>query len=137
MIPDSPELVAEEQNTETFEILPTKTYMIDPVNKRIIGTIEGRDAVMQSIRKVLNTDKYAFEIYDWYYGNELMKLVGHTYDYVVTRIPNIFREALLVDDRIVDVREFTFTQSAIDSVLVACIIDTVYGVIKYKQEVLI
>ena len=137
MIPNSPELLLEQQQTETFEILPTKTYRIDPVNRRIIGTIEGRDAVMQFINKVMSTDKYAFEIYDWYYGNELMKLAGHSYDYVVTRIPNIFKEALLVDDRIIDVRDFTFSKSAIDSVSVVCYIDTVYGEIKYKQEVLI
>lgn len=137
MIPDSPELLSEEQSTETFEILPTKTYRIDPVNKRIIGTIEDREAVLQFINKVLSTDKYAFEIYDWYYGNELKKLAGHSYDYVITRIPNILREALLVDDRITDIRDFTFTQSTIDSVLVVCYIDTVYGEIKYEQEVLI
>ena len=137
MIPVSPELLLDAQNTETFEILPTKTYMIDYANKRIIGTIEGRETVMQFIHKVLNTNKYAFEIYDWYYGNELLKLVGQPYDYVVTRIPNIFRDALLVDDRITDVRDFTFVKSSIDSVLVVCYIDTVYGEIKYEQEVTI
>lgn len=136
MIPVSPELLSEEQSIETFEILPTKTYMIDHVNKRIIGTIEDRDAVMQFIHKVLSTDKYSFEIYDWYYGNELLKLVGHSYDYVVTRIPNIFREALLVDDRITDVRDFTFTKTTMDSIVVVCYIDTVYGEVKYEQEVL-
>lgn len=137
MIPISTQGLPEEQNAETFEILPTKTYMIDPVNKRIIGTIEGRDTVMQFIRKVLSTDKYSFEIYDWYYGNELLKLVGHSYDYVTTRIPNIFREALLVDDRIIDVRDFTFDKIDVDSVSVSCYIDTVYGEVKYEQEVLI
>lgn len=135
MIPDSQELLTEEQNVEAFEVLPTKTYHIDPVNKRIIGTVEGRDAIMQYIRKVLNTDKYAFEIYDWVYGNELQRLVGHPYDYVVTRLPNIFKEALLVDDRIKDIRDFTFTRSAIDAISVVCYIDTVYGEIKYEQEV--
>lgn len=137
MIPTSPEVLVEDQGTDTFEILPTKTYMIDHVNKRIIGTIEGPEAVMQFIQKVLSTDKYAFEIYDWYYGNELLKLVGHSYDYVVTRIPNIFREALLVDDRIIDVRDFTFTKTDIDSVEVSCHIDTVYGEVAYAQEVAI
>ena len=137
MIPNSPEIVMEEHNMNTHEILPTKTYMIDPVSSRITGTIEGRDAIMQFIRKVLSTDKYAFEIYDWYYGNELLRLVGHSYDYVITRIPNLFRDALLVDDRITDVRDFMFTRSSIDSVLVSCYVDTVYGEIEYKQEVLI
>lgn len=137
MIPESQNLYMQDENSENFEILPTKTYKIDPVNKRIIGTIEDKDAVMQFIRKVLSTDKYAFEIYDWYFGNELLKLVGQSYDYAVTRIPNIFKEALLVDDRILDVRDFTFSQPTIDSLVVSCHVDTVYGEIKYEQEVLI
>ena len=136
MIPDSPNFLADSENTENYEILPSKTYKIDAVNKRIIGIIDGREAVMQFIRKVLNTDKYAYEIYDWYYGSELIKLVGHSYDYAVTRIPNIFRDALLVDDRITDVRDFTFTRINIDSVMVSCVVDTVYGQIKYEQEVM-
>lgn len=137
MIPETQDYFMQDESSENFEVLPTKTYRIDPVNKRIIGTIENVDAVMQFIRKVLSTDKYAFEIYDWYYGNELLKLVGQSYDYVVARIPNIFKEALMVDDRIVNVRDFTFNKSSIDSVVVSCTVDTVYGVITYEQEVLI
>lgn len=137
MIPETQDYFMQDESSENFEVLPTKTYKIDLVNKRIIGTVDGKDAVMQFIQKVLNTDKYAFEIYDWYYGNELSKLVGHSYDYVVTRVPNIFKEALMVDDRILDVRDFTFNRSGIDSVAVSCYVDTIYGVITYQQEVLI
>lgn len=136
MIPETQDYFMQDENTENFEILPTKTYKIDWENKRIIGTTDDSDAVLQFIRKVLNTDKYAFEVYDWYYGNELIKLVGHSYDYVVTRIPNIFREALLVDDRIMDVRDFTFSRSNLDAIHVTCYVDTVYGELKYEQEVL-
>lgn len=136
MIPESQDYFLQDEESENFQILPTKTFKIDPVNKRIIGMIDDEEAVMQFIRKVLNTDKYAWEIYDWYYGNELLKLVGHSYDYVCTRIPNIFKEALLTDDRIVDVRDFTFRQNAIDSIFVTCVVDTVYGEIVYEQEVL-
>lgn len=136
MIPQNPDLFTEDTSTENYEVLPSKTYKIDFESGRIIGTVDGDEAVLQFIRKTLNTDKYAFEIYDWYYGAELLKLVGQSYDYVVTRIPNIFREALLVDDRITDVRDFTFNQSGLDSILVSCIVDTVYGAIKYEQEVL-
>ena len=137
MIPESQDFFLQDENTENFEILPTKTYKIDLVNKRIIGLIDGPEAVLQFIRKVFSTDKYAFEIYDWYYGNELLKLMGHSYDYAVTRIPNIFREALLVDDRITDVRDFAFSQPTIDSVVATCVVDTVYGSITYEQEVMI
>lgn len=136
MIPTTPEFFMQDENSQNFEVLPSKTYKIDPENGRIIGTIDGAEAVMQFIRKVLNTDKYAYEIYDWYYGNELLKLVGQSYDYIITRVPNIFREALLVDDRIKDVRDFTFSPSGLDSVTVTCIVDTVYGKLQYEQEVL-
>lgn len=135
MIPESQDVFLQDENSENFEILPTKTYRLDTINKRIIGTVDDSEAVLQFIRKVLATDKYAFEIYDWYYGNELMKLLGHSYDYVVARIPNIFKEALLVDDRITDVRDFTFSRPAIDTIVVTCQVDTVYGAIKYEQEV--
>lgn len=137
MIPESQDYFAQDENTENYQIMPAKTYKLDRVNKRIMGIVDDREAVMQFIQKVLSTDKYAYEIYDWYYGNELMKLVGQSYDYVVTRIPNIFREALLVDDRITDVRDFTFNKSSIDTMTVTCFVDTVYGVIQYEQEVLI
>ena len=135
MIPETLDYFMQDENSENFEVLPTKTYKLDLVNKRIIGTVYDQEAVMQFIRKVLNTDKYAFEIYDWYYGNELLKLAGQEYDYVVTRIPNIFKEALLVDDRILDVRDFTFSRPSIDSIIVSCHVDTVYGVITYEQGV--
>lgn len=137
MIPESQDFFSRNENTENYEILPTKTYKIDHINKRIIGVIDGRDAVVQFIHKVLSTDKYAFEIYDWYYGSELSKLVGQSYDYIVTRIPNLFVEALLVDDRILDVGEFTFNRIESDAITVSCIVDTVYGKIEYKQEVII
>lgn len=136
MIPDSTSYFMQDENSENYQVLPTRTYRIDKVNNRIIGMIEERDAVFQFIEKVLRTDKYAWEIYDWYYGNELLKLVGHSFDYICTRIPNIFKEALLVDDRIVDVRDFKFTQTTLDSMTVTCVVDTVYGSIEYEQEVL-
>ena len=137
MIPKSKDLSRIEEGIENHEILPTRTYRIDPTNKRIMGVIDGSDAVMQFIQKVLSTDKYAFEIYDWRYGNDLSKLVGGSYDYAVARIPNIMREALLVDDRILDIRGFEFTRVDLDTLHVSCSVDTVYGVIKYEQEVTI
>ena len=135
MIPQSSDRMSTSSYTENFYIRPTRTYLIDLVNKRIIGTVSGRDSVMQFIQKCFSISKYAHEIYDWYYGNELLKIVGKSYDYAVTRIPNIFKEALLVDDRITDIRDFTFTRSSIDTIQVSCVIDTVYGKISHTQEV--
>lgn len=135
MIPQSTAYFSQDNDLEKAEMLPTRTYRIDFVNGRILGTVDGRDAVMQFIRKVLNTDKYAFEIYDWCYGHELIKVVGQPYDYVVTRLPNLINEALMIDTRITGVRDFSFHQLSTDSVQISCVVDTIYGPIDYKQEV--
>lgn len=136
MLPVNDDFFEDEESTQNYELTPSVTYGMDWENKRILGKIDGREACVQFIRKCLSTDKYAFEIYDWYYGNELSKLVGYPYDYVITRIPNIIRQALLPDDRILEVRDFKFTRTTLDSVLASCYVDTVYGTIYYEQEIL-
>ena len=123
--------------SEEYESLPSNTYRLDFVNKRIIGVVDGQEAVMQFVKKVLNTDKYAYSIYDWYYGNELFELVGMPYDYVITECPRIIEEALLADDRILSVENFAFSKSSIDSLSMSCTVRTVYGTLNYTQEVAI
>lgn len=135
MIPESQDYFSQDESQDNYLVLPSKTYKLDLVNGRIMGTIDGAQAVMQFIKKVLNTDKYAFEIYDWYYGNELIKLVGKPYDFIITEIPRIVEEALLVDDRIKEVNSFNFNQTSIDSLVCSFMVVTVYGSIKYEMEV--
>lgn len=136
MIPNSLP-IDETLTTEGYEYPPDKTYRLDFVNKRIIGTVEGKDAVLQFIKKVLSTDKYAYAIYDWYYGNELLSLVGKPYEYIIVECPRIINEALTVDSRILDVTDFEFSQVSIDSLTVSCVVKTIYGDINYTQEVMI
>lgn len=104
-------------------------------NGRIMGNIDESEAVMQFIKKVLDTSKYAYEIYDWYYGNQLNLLVGQSYDYVVARVPKIIEEALCCDDRITGVRDFKFTRTGLDSCVVSFYADTIYGSQKVETEV--
>ena len=137
MIPETLLLTEDEVtgSTEPFEVRPTLTYHLDFTNKRIVGKVNQADAVLQFITKVLDTSKYAYEIYDWYYGNELLKLVGQPYDYIVAQIPRIVKEALLVDDRILDVTDFTFNKTDIDLMLCTFLVHTVYGDLAYTMEV--
>lgn len=135
MLPESVDYFTQDEQSSNYEIMPAKTYRMDTRSRRIVGMIDGRDAVLQFIKKVLDTTKYAYEIYDWYYGNELKALVGKPYDYICTEIPRIVREALMTDDRIKDCRDFTFQQTSIDSMQATWVVDTVYGEIDYSQEV--
>lgn len=133
MIPETPAFSVD--STEEYETLPSKTFRLDRSNGRIIGTVDGAEAVMQFIKKVLDTSKYAYEIYDWYYGHQLKLLVGQPYEYVVARIPAIMEEALCSDDRILAVRDFTFNKISIDSCSVSFYADTIYGSQKVETEV--
>lgn len=124
-----------EVSAEEFESPPYKTYRLDFVNKRIIGKIDGREAAFQFIQKALSTDKYAYPIYNWYYGNEIKTLIGMPYSYVVTELPRIVNEALKVDRRIIEATDFEFSQASIDAINASCVIRTIYGDINYSLEV--
>lgn len=136
MIPDT---LNDEQivEAEEFESHPDRTYRLDFANKRIVGKVEGKEAVLQFIKKVLDTDKYAYEIYDWYYGNEILSLVGMPYDYVVTECSRIIEEALTVDDRVLEVVDFQYEKVSMDTLKMSCTVRTIFGDINYSQEVAI
>lgn len=135
MIPDISGYVEPLEIQDDFEVLPGKTYKLDLENKRIVGMVDREESVFQFVKKVLSTDKYAHEIYDWYYGNELVKLVGQGYAYAVAEIPRIVREALLVDDRINSVDNFQFQQISLDSMICSFTVNTIYSNINYEMEV--
>lgn len=120
---------------EEFESPPSLTYRLDFTNKRIIGKVDDKEAVMQFIKKVLDTSKYAYASYDWYYGNEILALVGMPYDYIVTELPRIVDEALLVDDRILSIENWAFKKTSVDSMEVSFLVRTIFGTVKYETEV--
>ena len=120
---------------DEFESPPSLTYRLDFTNRRIIGKADGKEAVMQFIKKVFDTSKYAYEIYDWYYGNELLGLVGMSYDYISVEAPRIIEEVLLVDDRITYIDSWSFTRLSVDSMEISFLVHTIYGDIKYTEEV--
>ena len=47
-------------------IYPSMTYGIDLKNKCIIGTIDGVEALKQSIYLILATQRYRYPIYNWH-----------------------------------------------------------------------
>lgn len=132
----TPETILIETNTsENYEIIPSLTYKLDFVNKRIIGKIDDNEAIIQAIKKIFMTDKYAYVIYNWYYGNEISDLIGTPYDYTVARFPQVIEDALLVDDRVTKITNYEFSKVSVDSVEVSFLIHTIYGELPYSLEV--
>lgn len=118
-----------------YEIQPSLTYKLDLENKRIMGKVDNSDSVFQAVQKILSTDKYAYDIYDWNYGNELLKLVGKEFSYIEVKLPQIIEEALLQDDRIKEISDFEITQVSIDTISVSFKVITIFSTINYTTEV--
>lgn len=93
------------QDTASFK--PSKTYRIH--NGHIEGNIDGLDAVRQSIYLILSTERYQYVIYSGDYGVELAGLIGKRKSYIEGDVERRITEALLEDDRIQDIKDFTIT----------------------------
>ena len=57
--------------------------------------------------KIINTERYEYEIYSWDYGIELQDLFGKPITYCMSEIKDRITEALLADDRIESVDDFS------------------------------
>lgn len=127
MIPIGGDLTTIETVDET-----SRTYGIDFDKGRCTGIIDGLDAVKQAVYKILQTDRFAFLIYDANYGSEIFGLQGRSEGYVRSEIARRIREALLTDDRISDIENMQITITG-DSALVTFTVVSVYG--NFESEV--
>lgn len=114
---------------------PGYTYKLDLRSKRIVGKVDGRTSVVQAIYKILYTERYAWLIYDWSYGMELEQYLGQEFDYVMADIERSITEALLVDDRVLEIREFKMKKTRIDALYVEFVAITTEGDAKIEWEV--
>lgn len=102
MLPNSNGIVAEQEQ-------PSLTYRMDVKQERIVGKIDGIEAVKQAVYKALNTERYNYPIYSWNYGVETKDLYGRDMDYCKSELKRRIGEALTQDDRIDSVSDFEFT----------------------------
>ena len=126
-----PELNAINQMEET---MPSYTYNINRNTNRISGYIDDKDAIVQAIYLILQTERYESMIYNWYYGAELDNLIGKNRNYVTSELKRMIREALIEDDRISEVTSFSFSYKN-DSILVQFLVQTIIGDIQMEWEV--
>ena len=75
----------------------------------IFREIDGLEALQQLMRRMLMTERFENTIYDHSYGMEFQELVGQDMDLVQADISRRIQEALLEDDRIRQVYEFSTT----------------------------
>lgn len=122
-------------STVVVKVLPSKNYKMNNDELCINGFVDGVSAMRQVVYKILNTQRYKYVMYSWGYGVELDDLIGMPVNYVCIEVKRRISEALLVDDRIVDVRDFGFDTSVSGVVGVEFVVDTVFGEINAVKEV--
>lgn len=116
------------------EQMPSYTYNINRNTNRISGYIDDKDAIIQAIYLILQTERYESMIYNWYYGVEFDGLIGKNKDYVTSELQRVIREALTEDDRITEVSDFNITYTD-DSALIVFLVQTNIGDITIEWEV--
>ena len=115
-------------------IIPSKTYYINRNTNRISGYIDDKDAIVQAIYLILSTERYESVIYNWYYGTEFDSLVGKDRDFVKSELKRRIAEAILEDDRILDVTDFDISFNK-DVANVVFLVETNIGDININWEV--
>ena len=86
---------------------PSLTYFLDYETNRITKKIDGKEAIEQSIKKVLSTELYEHVIYDEY-GIDKETLIGKDVPYCMSELKDRIKECLLEDERIESVDNFQF-----------------------------
>lgn len=94
------------------------------------GIVDGLDAVRQFVKKAIMTARFRFFVYNSEYGCELDELIGQDVSEELLRaeIPRIIREALIYDERILDVRGFDIRREG-DALYITFTVDTTLGTI--------
>lgn len=109
-----------------------KTYQL--LETKIEGHVDGLEGLKQAIYKILATEQYEYSIYDFTYGIAWKELIGEERPYVRAEMRRMIEEALLQDDRILEVDGFTFVFSG-DSCLCTFRVTSIYGEFEIEKEV--
>ncbi len=131
MIPENVPLMQEEIEVKIY---PTKTYRMDDKRNRITGTVDGLEAMMQTIQKILNTERYEYTGYSLNYGIETMDLYGEPMSYVLSEIKERIADALTWDTRINSVSDF---EQQVEGNKLVCkfVVHTIHGDIDAEKVV--
>lgn len=112
--------------------IPSLTWQLQ--EEELGGEIDALEAMRQAIDKILHTERYRFLIYDWNYGMELEELFGKNVTYVIPELKRRIEDALLADDRITAVTDFSFMQEK-GSLTATFLVHTIFGEITAERTV--
>lgn len=93
------------------------------------------DAVAQDIRFALETDRYKWPIMGSNFGASFDDLIGTDYNYIRSEVVRRIRDALSIDDRILQVDGFQFTPLDDSGILISCTVSTTFGNVSLSRTI--
>lgn len=132
MIPSTTGFLAQD-----FEIAeqPSLTYRMDTEGDVVRGQVDGIEAVRQAVFRILNTERYKYVIYPWWYGIEVNDLYGEPVTWVCPEMERRITEALMMDTRILSAGDFEHDVSRKGVIHTTFMVKTIYGDISAEKEV--
>lgn len=122
-------------------LLSSKTYKLDLDKKRITGYIDREEAIKQYIQKLLMTERVTYSVYGTEeginYGVELQRFIGQNISFIKSDIERTISEALLQDERILQVTDFVIGELNRDMLDVSFTVSTVFGTVEINKEVFV
>ena len=105
---------------------PSKTWRVDKTTNRITGETDGFEATAQAAEILLNVERYRWQIFRPYSGQEFNRLIGWSASDAGTLLRKYIEEALSTDDRITGIEDYDATVKG-DTVTARFTVKTVYG----------
>lgn len=111
---------------------PSYTYAMrmpedETSESRFVGKVDGVAAMQQAILKILNTERYKYEIYSWDFGIETQDLYGMDIPFVMSEIQSRITEAITADDRFESVDDFKVEQTGKRTIYCSFVVVTADG----------
>lgn len=113
----------------------TRTYKMDLETGRVVGYVDGTEAMRQAILKILLTERFAYLIYSWDYGIELNGTFGRSAQTLASEARRIVQEALLADSRITGITDFSVSQPDRCTISIQFTAETIFGEIPTERTV--
>lgn len=114
--------------------LQERAFKLDFDKKKLDGVIEGKEALKQAIHIALLTQRYKYEVFSHSYGTDYDGAFDGGYMMAIGKLKNAIYDALIYDDRILDVHSFEFERMG-TRVYVKFVVSSIYGGIDYETEV--
>ena len=117
-----------------IETQPSRTYALRFDGYPSAGKLDGAEAMKQAIFLALQIERFRFAIYSWNYGIELDALLGQSMTpYLQAKVAKAIEDALMADDRVLSVEQFSFTKGK-RNLLVKFTVTTTEGDVESEFE---